>query len=59
MSAKGLKRGKTCELRVVGLRFIFYLIGRGEDASFPNLLKKENLTAKPMQYQTTFLHLIW
>lgn len=55
MSAKGLKRGKTCELRVIGLRFIFYLIGRGEDASFPNLFEKEILTAKPMQYQTIFL----
>lgn len=46
MSAKGLKRGKTCELRVIGLRFIFYLIGRGQDASFPNLFEKRKFNGK-------------
>ena len=31
---------------MIGLRFIFYLIGRGEDACFPNLFEKRNFNGK-------------
>lgn len=46
MSVKGLKCGKMCELWVIGLCFIFYLIDWGEDVSFLNFFEKRKFNGK-------------